>query len=1056
MNFAKKTRLMRAISFFVAIILVSVSFAVYPTSVSADDAVTVYVSPNGSDYGSGTASSPYKTLAAAYKTLSGYGGGTVVIMGDVESDNSKAWNDAKKAWGWASQTKPITITGKDPATGEIYEDAKLRYNAIGLLGETKIEYLKMVPARSSCFVNTCGYKFTIGNGIVSEGYTFVVHDGIGESKYGVVSSTNTIVENGSAEIIFVGGGYATSPSQGVTGDCSLTLNGGSISRITIGFDAYSTSHTTARIDGNVIITVNEGIVGGVNTARINDNTVGGFVALVFNNATISSYELPEAQNGVYVIRSGNHGMVEATDNPGVFKVTSNKGYYAQLDGEEISDGEITVEPGEHVIKYLREGQATAELLETSYVDGYPDGTFHPDEPISRAEAVSLIISATTNPDTIRNKYTTEFTDLLKSDWYYDAIAYLEYMDILPSEWNESSLLYAEKSITRGEFVYIVDNILPKYPVSIKLFDFSDVSSDSPYYNAIMSAARSGCVNGFEDGSFGPEKTLTRAEAVTIINRYIDRTPASDAVSDFSDTSGHWAETQIAAASSDLASGNWTFSSLGEQYVIPAPGSGAENYVKSLYAQSSYLSGEAIREGVDVISEQMKKDILYTPNTLDIYSDRITGTIYYVSEKNGNDANDGKSESRPIKTISKLKTITLRSGDAVLFERGGIYRGQITVSGGVVYGSYGSGDKPLIMQSKKNYGGDPSLWVETEYPNVYKCTEKLQNVGIIGFDHDLFDYSEDSYYELYGKIMNLDTFNFTGPADLNEDLQFYSDITAGLMTVGDLYLYSTEGNPGERFDSIEIGERINIFVAGNPNGCTIDNLAMKFTGAHAVGFGTCEDVTVTNCVFSWLGGSVLQKNGNSAAVNYGNAVEIYGGCNGYHVENNWMYQIYDTGVTHQFSDGTACTQEGVRYYGNLIEYCHWGIEFYNAPGDGSTPPEDKYTRDVISAYNVLRMGGYGWGSIVRYRQKSARMYCCASLSLNEDEHAFYNIFDRCAGYLLNLPANSTEEDDSNIYIQTIGCTLGLLKGVLKTCTYDMHNDIRNYFGDYNAVTVAIDE
>ena len=147
MNFAKNTRLMRAISFFVAIILVSVSFAVYPTSVSADDAVTVYVSPNGSDYGSGTASSPYKTLAAAYKTLSGYGGGTVVIMGDVESDNSKAWNDAKKVWGRASQTKPITITGKDPATGEIYEDAKLRYNAIGLLGETKIEYLKMVPAR---------------------------------------------------------------------------------------------------------------------------------------------------------------------------------------------------------------------------------------------------------------------------------------------------------------------------------------------------------------------------------------------------------------------------------------------------------------------------------------------------------------------------------------------------------------------------------------------------------------------------------------------------------------------------------------------------------------------------------------------------------------------------------------------------------------------------------------------------------------------------------------------------------------------------------------------
>ena len=500
---------------------------------------------------------------------------------------------------------------------------------------------------------------------------------------------------------------------------------------------------------------------------------------------------------------------------------------------------------------------------------------------------------------------------------------------------------------------------------------------------------------------------------------------------------------------------------GAEYVLS--GTGYKDYVTALYDQAKNLSDDAVRRGVDTVAEQMKKDVLNTPNTRKLYADRMTGTTYYISEKNGNDDNDGLSPETAVRTYDALllpgkMTVPVPEGTSFLFERGGIYRGLITLPGnGITLGSYGEGTKPLLMQSRRNYA-DPSLWVETRWENVWKCTEPLSNVGIIGFDHDLFDYSEKSYDERYGEIMNYDLFGFKGAKDLNKDLQFYSVLgnDPSVETKEDeLYLYSDEGNPGARFRSIEIGER-KVVISGKANDVVLDNLAFKFTGGHAMGgAGGCKNRVVTNCVFSWLGGSILSTNfrGSGKPVNYGNAVEIYGSCDGYRVENCWMYQIYDTAVTHQYSDGTPCVHKGVRYYGLLMEYCHWGIEFYNNPGDGSADPEVKYTKDVHIAYNVCRTGGMGWGSKVRYRL--GRLYCGSSLSKNEEELTEYNVFDRCHGNLLTLPANSNETDDKNIYIQTLGEPLGRLKGVEMICDENAAEAIEKQWGDKNAVVIVID-
>lgn len=902
------------------------------------------------------------------------------------------------------------------------------------------------------------------NGHNVNGDTFVTVDG-GNISNVVAGNIGAGTMNGDANLTVSGGNItklvAGSSGGTINGNVITEINGGEISEAIIGAEAG------AVINGSIVVALNGGnfasdigtgsgqitgkkivITGEDTVANIADGAAdyvikisGGLCEPQFNGAEVTGF-----------LFTDNYGIPAKTITLNGAETTSENGIY------QITEGTSSIS--------LKTDVTVAINKNANYVAGYDDGTFLPQNNMTKAEAITLLSRLVIDENIIKGNVTSTFKDVEPGSWYESYIGFFQklgFLDLVADR--TGTRISPNENITRGEFTQLIYEIatIGSEETSVKLTSVKDVDAKNPYRAAIHYAMSSGIVVGYEDGTFRPDNNITRAEVVTMVNRFLGRVPTGQAgENSFSDISEHWAASQILAACNPEGT-SWTYQESATEYVLS--GTSAKDYTVGLYEQSATLSAEAIRNGIDTISEQMKKDILNTPNTADIYGDRMTGDTYYVSEKNGDDSNDGKSPETAVKTIAGLyqKIRFPRAGTAVLFERGGIYRGQISAQTGLVFGSYGEGSKPLLMQSKRNYA-DESLWVETEWPNVWKCTEKLNNVGVIGFDHDLFDYSDASYSELYGEIMNTDLFGFSGVQDLNKDLQFYSVLSndksnSDSVKEGDLYVYSTGGNPGARFSSIEIGENVAIF-SGPGDDVVIDNLAFKFTGGHGMGgAGGCKNRTVTNCVYSWLGGSVLAIDfrGSGSPVNYGNAVEIYGSCNGYHVENNWMYQIYDTGVTHQFSDGTACTQEGVRYYGNLIEYCHWGIEFYNSPGDGSVSvdPSRKYTRDVISAYNVIRNTGYGWGSITRYRTTGSFAYCGSSLSLNEDEHTIYNIFDRGAGYLVYLPSNSNEEDDKNIYVQTVGNRLGLLKGVYRDCDYNAAEYIKEDLGDKNAVVIVIE-
>ena len=146
------------------------------------------------------------------------------------------------------------------------------------------------------------------------------------------------------------------------------------------------------------------------------------------------------------------------------------------------------------------------------------------------------------------------------------------------------------------------------------------------------------------------------------------------------------------------------------------------------------------------------------------------TVYYVSSSSGNDTNPGTSVSSAWRSLDKVNSFTPKPGDQILFKRGDSWAGTITVrasgtSGSpVVYGAYGSGDKPKIYGSENITG-----WTRHS-GNIWKATVKAGDVKQLFLNDDrmqLARYPDKGYFTVTSKISNT-VFKST---DLNDNLDY---------------------------------------------------------------------------------------------------------------------------------------------------------------------------------------------------------------------------------------------------------------------------------------------
>ena len=165
----------------------------------------------------------------------------------------------------------------------------------------------------------------------------------------------------------------------------------------------------------------------------------------------------------------------------------------------------------------------------NYVIGYTDGTIRPSNDISRAEVATIFFRLLT--DEAREQYTTtagDFTDVKAGMWCNRAIATLTNMGIIKGYTDGS--FQPNKSITRAELATIIARFA-KLDVNTKTF--SDINGHWAQKN-IELAAGNGWINGYEDGTFRPNNNITRAETFAMINRVLDR--QTESVSDLLPTS----------------------------------------------------------------------------------------------------------------------------------------------------------------------------------------------------------------------------------------------------------------------------------------------------------------------------------------------------------------------------------------------------------------------------------------------------------------------------------------------------------------------------------------
>lgn len=323
---------------------------------------------------------------------------------------------------------------------------------------------------------------------------------------------------------------------------------------------------------------------------------------------------------------------------------------------------------------------------------------------------------------------------------------------------------------------------------------------------------------------------------------------------------------------------------------------------------------------------------------------VDGKKFYVSQ-NGDDQNDGTSPEKAFKTLDKVREIsnTLKSGDGVFLERNSIFRtnADLDLVSGVTYAAYGEGDKPQVYGSEKNYAQN-DIWVASEIQNVWMINPfLLSDVGIIVLDGGS---------ETGKKQMNLD--------ELTENDDFYHDWDEKI-----LYFYCDKGNPAEVFSQIEIGTKTRIFhMPQESHDIRIDNIGFSYAGIFGVrGSGLTKNITITNCTFAWIGGSLFANKSNR----FGNAIEFAAGCEDILVKNCSFDQIFDTGVTFQI--------ESSPFRNFVVEDCLFeyngmsGFEWWTGGNQGEKdglPIDITIIENIKIQNNLMRLTGFGWSKAVR--------------------------------------------------------------------------------------------
>ena len=214
---------------------------------------------------------------------------------------------------------------------------------------------------------------------------------------------------------------------------------------------------------------------------------------------------PDVSNGTYTLleKSAPKGYVASDET---YTLT-------------VSDSRITMN-GKDYAPVTFVNRKAAELNRTdhlAFLSGYANGTFEPDRNMTRAEVTTMFARLLTEKMAADQTYSNTFSDVAKSHWAANYIGYMQQFGIITGYADGS--FRPDASVTRAEFAAIASRF-ERLTEGTK--SFSDVPSSHWAAKYINFAATRGWVNGYADGTFRPNNSITRAEVAAVTCRLLER------------------------------------------------------------------------------------------------------------------------------------------------------------------------------------------------------------------------------------------------------------------------------------------------------------------------------------------------------------------------------------------------------------------------------------------------------------------------------------------------------------------------------------------------------
>lgn len=239
------------------------------------------------------------------------------------------------------------------------------------------------------------------------------------------------------------------------------------------------------------------------------------------------------RNGIVRFSMGSSNYRSLTDKSNLYcqELTAPEGYKLSnekiaVSKKDVSTSSSTSDKNAKTVKNSR--SKTPSMLNGedhfAYIVGYPDKTVHPQSSITRAEVATIFFRLLTEETRTANATkTNNYADVSSDKWYNQAVSTLSAMGIIKGD--SRGNFNPNAPITRAEFAAIAARFDKTEDVAAASFGDVAMHWAKP---EISVAANNGWINGYTDGTFHPDSKITRAEAMAMINRVLQRLPESKA------------------------------------------------------------------------------------------------------------------------------------------------------------------------------------------------------------------------------------------------------------------------------------------------------------------------------------------------------------------------------------------------------------------------------------------------------------------------------------------------------------------------------------------------